>query len=129
MKMANWNWLDEQVIFDLHDRNIDTFGGGHGIRDINIIKSAIAAPRNLALYEPASDEADLAALYAYHLVKNHGFMDGNKRTGYVTARLFLNLNGFTFTATAKESFDVLLAVANNDMTKEQLTNWYRDHIK
>lgn len=49
MKMANWNWLDEQVIFDLHDRNIDAFGGGPGIRDINIIKSAIAAPKNLAL--------------------------------------------------------------------------------
>lgn len=55
-------------------------------------------------------------------------MDGNKRTGYVASQLFLELNGYTFTATAKESFDVLLDVANNDMTREQLVNWYRGHI-
>ena len=128
MKMANWNWLDEQIIFDLHGRNIDSFGGGHGIRDINIIKSAIAAPKNAALYEPNSDAADLAALYAFHLVKNHGFLDGNKRTGYVASELFLNLNGYSITATDVETFEILLDVANNDMTREQLVNWYRGKI-
>ena len=126
--MANWIWPDEKTIFDLHDRNIDEFGGGHGIRDINVIKSAIATPKDLALYEPKSDAADLAARYAYHLVKNHGFMDGNKRTGYVASQLFLELNGYVFTAAAKETFDVLLDVANNDMTREQLIDWYRGHI-
>ncbi len=92
--MANWIWPDEKTIFDLHDRNIDEFGVGHGTRDINVIKSAIATPKDLALYEPNSDAADLAARYAYH----------------------------------KETFDVLLDVANNDMTREQLVNWYRGRI-
>ena len=89
---ARWRWVEAGVAFAIHDFQIAEHGGSDGVRDGGAIESALMRPVNLALYaEP--DAADLAASYAYGLARNHGFVDGNKRTVWVVARLFRADNG------------------------------------
>ena len=85
-------WGESSVVFAVHDRQLAEHGGRDGIRDPGMVESALARPAHLARYGNP-DAADLAAAYAYGIAKNHGFVDGNKRTAWVTARLFLADNG------------------------------------
>ena len=82
----------------IHDEQLAEHGGRPGIRDLGLLGSALARPKNLALYEHA-DVVDLAACYGYGLARNHAFVDGNKRVSAVVTELFLALNGFELTAT------------------------------
>jgi death-on-curing protein len=78
--VTGWRWIGLEVACAVHDRQLAEHGGGDGIRDLGAIESALARPRNLVAHgEP--DAADLAASYAFGIAKNHGFIDGNKRTG------------------------------------------------
>ncbi len=77
--MTAWRWLNSTLIYAIHDRQLAEHGGPDGIRDKGLVESALARPQNLAAYE-SRDAADLAAAYAYGLARNHGFVDGNKRT-------------------------------------------------
>ena len=89
---AAWRWIDASLLYAIHDRQLAEHGGLDGIRDRGGVESALARSRNLAEYgEP--DASTLAAAYAYGLLRNHGFADGNKRTAWVAARLFLADNG------------------------------------
>ena len=95
---AGWRWIDASLVYAIHDRQLAEHGGLDGIRDRGGVESALARPRNLAEYgEP--DAAALAAAYAYGLLRNHGFADGNKRTAWVAARLFLADNGCKLAST------------------------------
>ena len=95
--MNAWVWIERAVILAVHDMQLAEHGGGGGIRDVNLLESALARPLNLAGYgEP--DAAALAAAYGYGISRNHAFIDGNKRTGFVAAELFLRLNGYQLTA-------------------------------
>jgi death on curing protein len=88
-----WRWVGLAAVHAIHDRQLAEHGGLPGVRDFGAIESALARPQNLAAYgEP--DAADLAAAYAYGLARNHGFADGNKRTAWVVARVFLADNGY-----------------------------------
>ena len=91
-----WTWIQEEVALAAHDALIAEFGGLAGVRDRGALQSALARPLNLAGYG-SPDAADLAAAYAYGIVRNHSFADGNKRTGFSLALVFILDNGLDFT--------------------------------
>ena len=125
--MTEWHWIDPAVVFAVHDYQLAEHGGSESVRDHGLIESALARPRNLAAYgEP--DEADLAAAYAYGLTKNHGFVDGNKRTGWVIARLFLADNGFTLQFDKLEAVRLMEALAGGAIDETAVAAWFRARI-
>ena len=119
-----WVWVAASAVFAIHDRQIAEHGGLDGIRSLHAVESALARPVNLAGYgEP--DWADLAAAYAFGLAMNHGFLDGNKRTAWVTARLFLALNGFSLEFEALEAVRVMERVAAGEVGEREFAEWIR----
>jgi death-on-curing protein len=124
----SWNWIDEDVAIAAHDALLAGFGGLAGVRDLNLLQSALARPRNLVGYE-TPDAAALAAAYAFGLLRNHPFADGNKRTGYTLAIVFLLDNGFAFTGTDIESVETVLRAAAGSMDEAELAAWFRDRIQ
>ncbi|MBP9110887.1 MAG: type II toxin-antitoxin system death-on-curing family toxin, partial [Pyrinomonadaceae bacterium] len=87
-----------------------------------------ARPQNVAAYEPAADIASLAAAYAFGIVKNHPFIDGNKRTGYVVMDTFLIKNGYTLNATPADKYTTFLQLAEGSLSEEELASWLRSVI-
>jgi death-on-curing protein len=87
----SWVWLDPKVLLAVHEEQLAEHGGAPGTRDLGLFESALARPRNLALYGQP-DIADLAAAYGCGIARNHPFIDGNKRTAFVAVELFLLLN-------------------------------------
>lgn len=125
--MTAWRWVEASVVRAIHDRQLAEHGGLPGVRDESAIESALARPRNLAAYgEP--DEAALAAAYAYGLACNHGFCDGNKRTAWVAARLFLADNGYRLRFDPADAVRTVEAVAGGTMAEGELAAWFRDRL-
>ena len=104
-------WIEERDALALHDRLLALHGGAAGLRDGGLLQSALARPRQMHVYANLSDAIDLAAAYTVGLVRNHPFIDGNKRTGFVVGILFLELNGYTFTASEADAAQAVLALA------------------
>ena len=102
MKTAGWRWVDPEIVFRVHDSQIREHGGRGGICDRGLIESALARPINLAHYD-TPDAARLAVSYAYGIAKNHGFVDGNKRTAWTTTGLFLDRNAWILHVEAKDA--------------------------
>jgi death on curing protein len=122
-----WRWVGAPVVFAVHDRQLAEHGGLDGIRDEGAVASALARPQNLAAYgEP--DAADLAAAYAYGLARNHGFADGNKRTAWVVARLFLADNGYRLRFDPADAVRAVEAVASGVLGEGQLAAWFRERL-
>lgn len=115
-------------MFAIHDRQLAEHGGADGIRDPGAIESALAHPVNLASYDDP-DTADLAAAYAYSLVKNHGFVDGNKRTAWVVARLFLAENSQRLTFDSLDAIQMMEGVAGGRINETKLADWFRRHLE
>lgn len=126
--MTDFVWVLDEVVFALHDEQLAEHGGLPGIRDRGVVLSALARPRNLASYEACDDIARLAAAYAYGIAKNHGFLDGNKRTALVTADLFLALNGYQLNSPPADNVMTILALAEGTLTEDKLTVWVRSNI-
>ncbi len=124
--MNRWLWLSEAVIIAVHDAQLATHGGGTGVRDQNLLQSALARPENSAAYVDP-DASDLAAAYGYGISRNHAFIDGNKRTGFVAAEMFLMLNGYQLTADDASSAITMLAVAAGEITETEFASWIRRH--
>ena len=122
-------WVLDEVVLAVHDEQLAEHGGLSGIRDQGAVESALARPRNLAAYEACDDLARLAAAYAYGIVKNHGFADGNKRTALVIADLFLMLNGYELISSPADNVLTILGVAGGAISEEELTVWIRNNIK
>ena len=125
--MKRWVWLQHEVVLAIHEEQLAEHGGGAGVRDPGLLDSALARPRNAA-GDGKPDAAQLAAAYAFGLTRNHPFIDGNKRTGYVALELFLELNGHPLVAGDEEAVVTMLAVAAGEMSEEQLATWIRAHI-
>ena len=124
---ARWRWVETSVAFAIHDVQIAEHGGSDGVRDANAIESALMRPVNLSLYaEP--EAADLAASYAYGLAKNHGFVDGNKRTAWVVARVFLAENGHGLTFDVDEAVQVMEQVSASEISETELAHWLRERL-
>lgn len=128
MKRRRWVWVPLGAVLAIHDEQISEHGGIRGVRNLAGIESALARPRNLVAYGKP-DAAALAAAYAFALCKNHGFLDGNKRTAYVVAETFLDLNRCALEATDEEVVNTMLAVASGAMPEARLAEWFRSFIR
>lgn len=120
----NWRWIQPAVVLAVHDRQIAEHGGMPGLRDPGLLAGALARPQNLAAYG-RPDVADLAAAYAFGLIQDHPFLDGNKRTGYVVSRVFLLLHGADLAAPLAERVLAMLRVATGDLDEPGLAAWFR----
>ena len=115
------------MIEAVHERQIAEHGGGAGLRDENALESALARPLNLVRYgEP--DAAELAATLAFGIAKNHPFVDGNKRSAWVGARLFLRLNGLTLVFDKAEATLMVQALAAGEMGEDEVAQWFRERL-
>jgi death-on-curing protein len=104
-------WIDEREALALHDRLLSQDGGASGLRDDTLLKSALARPRQHFAYAEKADVFEMAMLYTAGIVRNHPFVDGNKRTGFVIGVLFLELNGYRFRASEEDATQAALALA------------------
>ena len=121
-------WLDRRLIQAIHLEQLREHGGAPGLRDEGLLESALARPLNRAGYGDP-DHAELAALYALAIPRNHPFIDGNKRTAYVALELFLDLNGFDFTASDADAVVTMLQMAAGDRPEDEFTAWVRAHAQ
>jgi death-on-curing protein len=123
-----WTWLAPGLIQAVHDEQLAEHGGGAGVRDANLLASALARPQQLAHYG-APDAAELAASYGFGISRNHPFVDGNKRTAFVAMELFLALNGFELMASDAECVVNMLDLAAGKLPESEFANWIRSHIE
>ncbi|HEY7896006.1 MAG TPA: type II toxin-antitoxin system death-on-curing family toxin [Gemmatimonadaceae bacterium] len=128
MRRREPRWLTRQMVDAIHEAQLREHGGTPGVRDEALIESALARPRHKYAYARHRDRATLAAAYAFGLVKNHGFVDGNKRTAFMAAYVFLGLNGADLDATEAEVVVALEGVAAGGMTEAALAKWFRARI-
>ena len=126
--MSDWIWVNLNVAVASHAEQLAEHGGAEGVRDLNMLESALARPLNLVAYgEP--DVADLAASYAFGIARNHPFVDGNKRTAAVVSETFLALNGYELACSDVEMVTTFLMLAGGELSVEQLADWFRGHIR
>ena len=123
----DWTWIGIDLALALHDRQLAEHGGPAGVRDAGLLESAIARPVNLAAYGDP-DAPALAASYAFGIARNHAFIDGNKRTAWVLARLFLKANGVEIAFDKADAIRAMLGLAAGELSEEELAAWFRDHI-
>lgn len=116
--MKEPRWLDERDALILHDRLLALHGGAAGVRDAGLLEAALARPRQHFADAEKTDLFELAALYTTGLVRNHPFVDGNKRTGFVVGALFLELNGQAFAASEEDAAQAVIALAAGAMNEE-----------
>jgi death-on-curing protein len=121
-------WLDAATALAIHDRQLAEHGGGAGVRDEGALDSALARPVNRWHYGE-DDRAALAAAYAFGIARNHPFVDGNKRTAWVLARLFLALNGTAIRFTPEDAIRAMLALAAGELSEEELAEWFRERVE
>jgi len=121
-------WVLREVVFTLHEQSLAQFGGSAGARDEGLLDSALGKPHNLFAYGKPS-LFDLAASYAFGVVKNHPFIDGNKRTGFIVAVLFLELNGCRFHAGEADAAVSTLALAAGEMSEAAYAEWLKANTK
>lgn len=126
--MIEWKWVLRKVVILAHAEQVAEHGGASGIRDEGLLESALARPENLAAYGDP-DAAELAASYAFGLARNHPFVDGNKRTAFVTSASFLIINGFRLDVSEAEAAVIFLDLAAGSMSEEELAAWFRAHIQ
>ena len=105
-----------------------THGGLPGLRDADLLESALARPRQRLAYEPATDLAALAAACGFGLARNHPYRDGLKRVAFVTMAVFLGLNGLEFTATEAEVVTTMVALAAGELDEVALAEWVRRNV-
>jgi death-on-curing protein len=122
--MTEWVWIDPTVALAVHEEQLAEHGGSPGVRDIGLLESALARPVNLAAYGKP-DVAELAASYGFGIARNHPFVDGNKRTAFVSVELFLRLNGFRLSANDSACVLTMLAVAAGEMDEASFADWLR----
>jgi death on curing protein len=114
------------AVMVMHAELIREFGGQTGLRDRGLLESALDRARNLNHYEEA-DIFSLAAAYAVGLTKNHPFIDGNKRVGFITAYSFLSMNGLELIASEEEAVIVMTGVADGSIDQDMLAAWFKSH--
>ena len=119
-------WIEVDLVYAIHDRQLAEHGGPVGVRDAGALESALARARNRWTYGE-TDMCALAAAYAYGMARNHPFSDGNKRTAWVLARLFLALNGVKIAFTPEDAIQTVLRLAGGDLGEEALAQWFRDN--
>jgi len=120
-------WIDERDALALHDRLLGLHGGAVGLRDDGLLKSALARPQQHFAYAESPDIVDMAAAYTWGIVRNHPFVDGNKRTGFVVGVLFLELNGYRFNASEEDAAQMVLELASGNLEEARYIAFLRAH--
>ena len=120
-------WLSRVVVDAIHNDQLREHGGLSGIRDENVLESALARPQQKWHYADRTDVPTLAAAYAFGLVKNHPYRDGNKRIGFLAMLTFLETNGHDVTATDADVVAEIVALAEGGVSEEALADWIRQH--
>lgn len=123
-------FLSLDDILESHQNQIETYGGGQGIRDIGLLESAIAQPE--ACFGGQflhADVFEMAAAYLYHLVMNHPFVDGNKRVGLEAALIFLEVDDQRLNASDEELVDIVLKTTMGQVGKPEIAEFFRTHCR
>ncbi len=115
------------MVMALHAETVAAFGGSPGLRDIGLLESALDRPRNLYAHGDDPPLFDLAAAYCAGIVKNHPFIDGNKRTGLLSARAFLFRNGYLFEPEERDEVTIMVALAAGEIEEAALTAWFAEY--
>lgn len=120
-------WLDSRIPMPVHDRQLAEHGGGVGLRDAGALESALARPINRWSY--GEDElVQLAAAYAFGIARNHPFVDGNKRTAWIMARLFLMANALEIAFDKVDATNIVIALAAGEISEDELADWFRQRV-
>jgi death-on-curing protein len=122
-------WISKKALLLLHEESLSEFGGARGLRDEGLLESALARPRNTHAYNPAATLAELAAAYCYGIAKNHAFVDGNKRAAFLSAGLFLAINGYRLAASQVDAIETMLGVAAGRVSEPELAVWIARNSK
>lgn len=128
--MQTPEFLEIADILEIHQILIDNLGGMSGIRDEGLLESALSQPQATffgELLHPTIHEQ--AAAYLYHIAKNHPFLDGNKRTAYGAMETFLRLNGYNLNLSDEQAYNIVMQVAQGEMSKETLASLLEQHIQ
>ncbi len=119
-------WIDRVTVELMHNEQLAQHGGAAGVRDVILLEGALARPLNLASHENP-DVAALGATYAIAIARDHPFIDGNKRAGFMAMVLFLSLNGCPLEAPEPEAVVAMLDMASSEMTEGESIAWVREH--
>lgn len=122
-------WIDERDVLALHDRLLALDGGAAGLRDEGLLKSALARPQQLHAYGDKPGTVELAAAYTTGIIRNHPFIDGNKRAGFVVGVLFLEMNGYRLTASEEDAAQAVLGLAAGTIDETAFAAWMRANVK
>ena len=121
-------WLTNDMAEAFHRESLARFGGADGTRDEGLLLGALARPENIHAYEPEADVFRLAAAYCAGIVKNHPFIDGNKRTGILSAVVFLGLNNVSPEFDEAMVFSMVYGLAAGDVSEDQFAAWLRQAV-
>ena len=119
-------WLTVEIVKGLHLQAIAAAGGSAGIRDEGLLESAVDRPRNIDVYGDAPTIHQLAAAYCFGIVRNHPFIDGNKRAGILASAVFLDVNGYAFRPDEAEAVRVVVALAVGEVAESLFAEWIAD---
>ncbi len=117
-------WIIPRLVYVVHEEQLAEHGGTSGVREQGLLESALARPQNIEAYgNPKPNIFDLAAAYAYGIIKNHPFIDGNKRTGFLLAYIFLRLNGYELNAPEAEAVLAVYSLASGEWIEKDFSRW------
>jgi death on curing protein len=126
--MSEPRWITRDGLVRLHLQGLQMFGGPEGLRDDNMLESALARPINQFHYDNEVDIAHLAAAYAFGIARNHPFVDGNKRAAFLAIGLFLGKNGYTLEVEQVDATRTILSLAAGDLSEDELATWIRANM-
>jgi death-on-curing protein len=122
-------WIDIRDALALHNRLLALDGGPAEVRDVGLLESALPRPQQLHAYGNRPDTVDLASAYTAGIIRNHPFIDGNRRTGFILGALFLELNGWTLTASEEDATRAVLGLAAGTLDENAFAAWMRSNVK
>lgn len=124
------HFIPKEVVLTIQRDQVEEFGGTHGIRDENLLESALSQPKatfgGKYLHETIFDKA---AAYGFHLCKNHPFIDGNKRVAFLVMYMFLRKNGWILKASEKDAYAAMMDTASGNLSKKKLSEWLKEHTE
>ena len=129
MKKNEPLWIEKRDAVAIHDRLLALHGGGAGLRDEGLLEAALARPRQHHAYSGISGIIEMAALYTAGIVRNHPFVDGNKRTGFVIGVLFRELHGYEFKASEEDATQAVMALAASELDETSYAGWLRGNVE
>lgn len=122
-------WVSKKVLLLLHEESLATFGGASGLRDEGLLDSALARPQHRHAYDEQTTVPELAAAYAFGLLRNHPFVDGNKRIAFLAIGIFLATNGLRLVADQVDAIRTIMAGASGELDEAQLAEWIRQNCQ